>query len=323
MDISVIVVTYNQESTIGRTLDSILSQKTEAEYEIIIGDDCSTDGTEAICRGYAERYPDKIKYLRRKENLGVVGNYFDCISHSRGRYLADCAGDDFWVDNRKLQRQFEVLESRPEVSLVATRWRYYNESTAEVTREPSALPPGEYDGRELLIPVMNHTAWIHLCSALYRKEIIEKGLREHPEVFINPDFSCEDQQIILACCAAGSIVVLPDLTLYYSVGHESISHRRDYADRCKYSLRAFRQSEALSRHFGISTAALADKHARSIRHMNALAFRSGQPRLMETVRPLFQKYQIEPKLKDSLYLTLSKSRFVWKHSRKLLNKIHG
>lgn len=84
MQISIIVVTYNQEETIGRTLDSILSQRYEGDFEIVIGDDASTDRTGEICRDYAARYPARIRYIGRERNLGVVRNYFDCIEQSRG-----------------------------------------------------------------------------------------------------------------------------------------------------------------------------------------------------------------------------------------------
>ena len=79
--ISVVVCTYNQEATIARTLDSILMQQCHVPYEIILGEDCSTDGTLAICETYASKHPDKIRLLANKENKGLLDNYFDCISY--------------------------------------------------------------------------------------------------------------------------------------------------------------------------------------------------------------------------------------------------
>ena len=107
--ISVIVVTYNQEATIAKTLESILSQKIDVPFEIVIGDDASTDGTEMICRKYAEAYPDRIRYFRRDRNMGLVKNYYQCIEDCQGDFLADCAGDDFWIDNDNLRKEYEVM----------------------------------------------------------------------------------------------------------------------------------------------------------------------------------------------------------------------
>lgn len=260
MDISVIVVTYNQESTIGRTLDSILSQQTEAEYEIIVGDDCSTDGTEAICRRYAEKYPDKILYFRRSANMGVVGNYFDCIAQARGRYLADCAGDDYWVDPRKLQKQFEVLESNPDVTLVATRWLCEDSSCGALYSDPKACSPGEYIGHNLILPVLLNQSVIHLCTALYRKSVIDDILRKNPEVMVSPDFPCEDRQIILAALQAGKILILPDLTLHYSVGHNSISNPGSFAKHYRYFIREYKMSRTMERYFLPQTSPKEKRH---------------------------------------------------------------
>ncbi len=127
--ISVIVVTYNQEDTIGRTLDSILMQQCHVPYEIVIGEDCSTDNTLAVCRQYAEQHPDIIRILANQVNKGVINNYFDCMLQCRGEYIADCAGDDFWSDPQKLEKEVLVLESDPSVTLVHTAWNNYHVSS--------------------------------------------------------------------------------------------------------------------------------------------------------------------------------------------------
>lgn len=88
--VSVIVLTYNQEKLIGRTLDSILAQKCDFPFEIIVGEDCSTDGTLAVCRDYEARHPDKIRLFANNPNKGLLDNYYDCILLARGEYLADC-----------------------------------------------------------------------------------------------------------------------------------------------------------------------------------------------------------------------------------------
>lgn len=132
MDISVIVLTYNQEKSIEDAIKSVLAQQTESQFEIIIGDDCSTDSTDKICRKYATLYPDKIRYVRRPRNLGVVQNYFECFSIAKGKYIADCSGDDCWIDPLKLQRQFDVMENNPDVSLVTNLWETKDEKSNRI-----------------------------------------------------------------------------------------------------------------------------------------------------------------------------------------------
>ena len=131
--ISVIVCTYNQEDTIGRTLDSILSQKCHLPIEIVIGEDGSTDNTLSVCQQYEKRHPDVIRILAKKQNGGFVRNYFDCLRACRGNFIADCAGDDFWTDNQKLEQESLILEQDENVGIVHTDWLRYDERTGRRT----------------------------------------------------------------------------------------------------------------------------------------------------------------------------------------------
>jgi glycosyltransferase involved in cell wall biosynthesis len=101
--ISVLVLTYNQEKFISETINSILSQVCSFSYEIIIGNDCSTDRTTLICEDYVNKFPEKIKLINREKNVGLTKNYVDCLKICRGTYIAQCAGDDYWIDKHKLQ----------------------------------------------------------------------------------------------------------------------------------------------------------------------------------------------------------------------------
>lgn len=110
---SVIMIAYNQEDYIARAIESVLAQKVPFDYELLIGDDASTDGTAQTIRRYAEKYPDRIKAYFRHENIGASANAVDLLLQSRGEYLAFCEGDDFWIDTEKLARQVSFLEKNP------------------------------------------------------------------------------------------------------------------------------------------------------------------------------------------------------------------
>lgn len=116
VDVSVVVMTYFHEAYIAQALESILSQETTLRYEILVGDDASEDRTPEIIREYAARYPDVIRPVLRTRNLGANGNALDLTRRCRGRYIATLEGDDYWLDPRKLQKQWEFLESHPEYS---------------------------------------------------------------------------------------------------------------------------------------------------------------------------------------------------------------
>ena len=108
--ISVLVITYNQELFIKRCLESILSQKVNAELEILIGDDASTDNTPKILLDYYRKYPDNIKLVLRKQNIGASANIVDLLKKAKGDYIAFCEGDDFWISEDKLALQMQVLK---------------------------------------------------------------------------------------------------------------------------------------------------------------------------------------------------------------------
>lgn len=113
IDISIIVLTYCHEAYIAQALDSILMQKTTLRYEILIGDDASQDRTPEIIQDYAVRYPEIIRPVLRKKNLGANKNGWDLYRRTKGKYIAGLEGDDYWLDPDKLQKQWEFLESNP------------------------------------------------------------------------------------------------------------------------------------------------------------------------------------------------------------------
>lgn len=120
--VSVCVQTFNQASFISRCIDNILNQDTSFDFEILLGEDSSTDGTREICIEYAKKYPEKIRLFlhKRENNIKVDGkptglfNSLHNLYIANGKYLAYCDGDDYWHDKTKLQKQVNFLENNPE-----------------------------------------------------------------------------------------------------------------------------------------------------------------------------------------------------------------
>lgn len=113
MKLSVLVITYNQDRYIAQALDSILMQIVDFDYEIIIGDDCSSDGTISILEKYRAAYPRRIKLLLSQINRGATQNFAATLSACHGTYVAMLEGDDYWTSEDKLQRQIDSLDSHP------------------------------------------------------------------------------------------------------------------------------------------------------------------------------------------------------------------
>ena len=119
--LSVYVPTYNHEKYITRALDSILMQKTEYTYEVLVGEDVSTDSTRTVLKEYEKAHPGKLTVFYREQNMNdmPIWNSLDLKMRARGKYMIALEGDDFWTDDRKLQKQIDFLESNPEYIAVA------------------------------------------------------------------------------------------------------------------------------------------------------------------------------------------------------------
>lgn len=137
IDVSVMMLTYFHEDYVAQALDSILSQETTLRYEILIGDDASGDRTPDIIREYAARYPDIIRPVLRGKNLGATRNGWDIRRRARGKYIASLEGDDYWLDPRKMQKQWEFLEAHPEYSACCGKCLVIDENgQPDYTRTP-------------------------------------------------------------------------------------------------------------------------------------------------------------------------------------------
>lgn len=127
--VSVLMLTYNQESYIDEAIRSVMLQQTDFDFELVIGNDASTDRTGERCEAWKLRYPEQIMLVNRERNLGLIGNFIATYELCRGTYIAICEGDDFWTDKTKLQRQADFLDVHPDFSTCFHRViNYYAES---------------------------------------------------------------------------------------------------------------------------------------------------------------------------------------------------
>lgn len=254
-DISVIVITYNQENTIARCLDSILGQRFDGLMEIVIGEDCSNDTTAEICRKYAAMHPDIIRLCCNDANKGLLDNYFDTMLRCRGTYLADCAGDDCWCDPLKLQKQYDLMQKHRDVGMVHTAWQYYDTKTGRIRPyEHNTDKVSIYAIGKLLQPLLVKSLrpMIHLSTALWRRDVIMKEYAADELLFRNKAYTCEDFQIIAVMAASTQIAYLPDITLSYSVGHPSVSSEESFCKTFDFYLGSLKLTRRLQLKYGIT-----------------------------------------------------------------------
>lgn len=134
--VSIWSITYNHAPFIKDCLEGILKQETNFDFELIIGDDASTDGTSDILRDYAARYPEIIKPIIQEKNIGIYANSFENVYPKLvGEYIAICEGDDYWGDPYKLQKQVDFLDRHSEYVVTYHRARVINSEGKVVSED--------------------------------------------------------------------------------------------------------------------------------------------------------------------------------------------
>lgn len=130
--VSVHMITYNHEPYIRQAIEGVMMQKTDFEFELVIGEDCSQDKTREICFEYQKKYPDKIRVLWWHENVSKLGgNSRRVRARSRGEFIALCEGDDYWIDPLKLQKQVDIMRRYPNVGICFCGSKIYRSNTGE------------------------------------------------------------------------------------------------------------------------------------------------------------------------------------------------
>lgn len=139
IDVSIFMLTYNQEQFIAQTIKSVLMQKTNFNFQLVIGEDCSKDSTRDICEQFAIDNPKKIKLLASEENLGLIQNFIRTFKECKGKYVAILDGDDYWTDPYKLQKQFDFLEGNPDFSIIHTNLKFLYPNGESSLKDTSKL----------------------------------------------------------------------------------------------------------------------------------------------------------------------------------------
>ncbi|MCA8830479.1 glycosyltransferase [Hymenobacter pini] len=197
------MLTYNHAAFIEQAIESVLTQQTDFAYELIIGEDCSTDQTRRIIESYARKYPDRILPLYHAHNQGMGLNLKACLAVAKGRFVAPLEGDDYWLDPRKLQKQVDYLLAHPEVALCFHEVQIVEGAHAHILRVTSNRE--NYTMQELVtygrtIPMT--------CSMLLRREQLQL-----PEWLFT--VALLDYPIVIMQAAHGVISRLPEVMAAY------------------------------------------------------------------------------------------------------------
>ena len=231
------MIAYNQAAYIERAIRSVLEQKTDFPFELVIGEDFSNDGTREIVLGLAARHPEQIRIVPRDGNVGPQRNEAETEKLCRGDYIAYCEGDDFWHDPQKLQLQHDLLEQDPQVGLVYSDYdRYYprNQSVKRRYNESTDNQPPENISVEEIVRG-GKSLYILTCTVMLRRSLLEQALAEDAYLFKREGIRVRDTSVWAEIAARSKVKYINRSLATYTVNAESASKSSDRSRRLRFS----------------------------------------------------------------------------------------
>ncbi len=227
--VSVCIVTYKQENYIRQCLDSVFNQKTSFNFEVIVGEDASPDNTRQILLEYKEKYGDRLTLVLHDKNVGVSQNGRSLSPYVRGKYIALVEGDDYWTDEYKLQKQYDILEKNPRYSAVCSDFMH-------VSPDGDILKDAVLNMKKDEIKTMKH--WIkegyslHTCT-IFRRNIFPPMSDEKYAKLRTAEPTMGDLITFTLLYDAGDIYVLDDVMSAHRIAGANDTSSFSYAQRTR------------------------------------------------------------------------------------------
>lgn len=241
--VSVYMLAYNHARFISDAIEGVLAQQCQFPIELIIGEDCSTDNTLAICLDYQERYPGIIRVLTNSMNIGARANAARCRQACAGRYIAICEGDDYWTDPTKLARQVRIMQTMPDVTLCCHATDLVDAVTGRLLRVHRSARRSRLLSNPELILGDGHL--ISTCSILVRREVLTAAPVWMEEAPVG------DFPLVLRAAQLGKIAYINTSMATYRINvpgswvtslSQETSHRYEHARKMTRVLEGYRDA---------------------------------------------------------------------------------
>lgn len=253
--VSIVCTTYNHEKYIRQCLDGFIKQQVNFKYEILIHDDASTDKTAEIIREYEIKYPDLLKPIYQIENqyskrIPVMATYN--YPRVKGKYVAICEGDDYWIDPLKLQKQVDFLEKNPEYVMSHTSFRYYYELDKRFYNSKDVqVNPCYY----LMLPeIILGDYRVQTVTVLLRANVMKKVQESDDFLFKSGYLMMGDTQLWYSMAQKGKIHFLPEQTAVYRVNQGSATRSNSIKNVYRFRLSSWEMRMYLCKRDNLSEA---------------------------------------------------------------------
>jgi len=241
--VSVHMITYNHAPYIAQAIECVLAQKTNFPFELVIGEDCSTDGTREIVFDFAKRFPDIIRVITSDKNVGMKANSYRTTQACQGKYIAYCEGDDYWHKNDKLQKQVDILEANPECSLICSDYDVLNVTTGQHIKNLVKLRgwkvPSSRKMEDYLTPHGGNEGdcvggSIRTLTVMSHRLLIQQITKDDPYLYQDDFFKLGDVQLWGELNLRGKIIFIPESLATHRVLPESASNSLNKSKRLRF-----------------------------------------------------------------------------------------
>ncbi len=281
--VSVVVITYNHVGYVEQTVRSLLAQRTRFPFEIVIGEDCSTDGTREVVRALAAERPDVIRAVMSESNVGAHRNHRRTIEACRGEYLAWCEGDDLWHDPGKLERQAAYLDQHPDCAHVYSDYDEVDTRSGKRTTRIVARTLGSVPESPDIRDILAGKAGILTCTVMARRSDIVQVLEADPHLH-GGHFLMGDTPMWAEASLRGKIHFIPESLATRNLLPESATQSASLAKRLRFWASNAEMSWYLCEKHGLPRE-LADAHRKDWRRKSLrLAFLTGERGISDDVR---------------------------------------
>lgn len=229
LKVQVVVPTYNHAAYLAETFDSILAQETQHDYQILVHDDASTDGTREIIEEYAARHPGRFECILRDENMFQQGHRIATLvwPHYKAEYIAYLDGDDIWTRTDKLQKQVDFMDKYPRCMISQTASVFFEEATGEILQD---FPPEENRGKRTYFEDLAPGNYLLSSAVMHRRD----SLPELPPDFNDIGFGDYAKFALIA--RKGWIGFIDIKATKYRIHSKNMWYGKPYEDRLKKTL---------------------------------------------------------------------------------------
>ena len=290
--VSVAMTTYNHADYILTSVESILNQETRFPFEIVIGEDCSTDGTHSIVESLQASFPDKIRVVTSDSNVGANKNNARTLSACRGEYIAWCEGDDYWHDPGKLEKQVDYMERHPECALVYSDFDKFDTRTGVRERNVLRNTLPDVTSSPGIVDIVGGKAGIMTCTVVTRRLLTEDVLRDDPYLH-GGTFLMGDTQLWAEMSLLGHTRLLPESLATRNVLRESATQSTDVARRLRFWASSSEMFLYLCEKHGLPAELRAIHRRNWRRYMLKLAYVSGERDLALKVQQRSEDFSIK------------------------------